>query len=111
MNKHSRTIRRNRIRSRISGTAQRPRASVFRSLSRVTVQLIDDTKNQTLLAVNGDVKKGQDKMAQAEKVGNEVASQAQAKGITTIVFDRGGYRYHGRVKAVADAMRAGGLKF
>lgn len=111
MQRAKRTIRHNRIRARLQGTRQRPRASVYRSLRRLSVQLIDDASMKTLVAVYGDVAKGQDKVAQAGVVGAEVAKQAQAQGITRIVFDRGGYRYHGRIKAVADAMREAGLEF
>ncbi len=111
MERTQRTIRHNRIRARLKGSAGRPRASVYRSLSRISVQLVDDVSMKTLLAVYGAVKAGQDKITQAKAVGEEVAKQAQTQGIKKIVFDRGGYRYHGRVKALAQAMRAAGLEF
>lgn len=111
MDQTKRKIRHHRIRARLQGSPGRPRASVYRSLSRISVQLIDDVNMKTLLAVYGDVAKGQDKITQARAVGQQVGAQAKALGITSIVFDRGGYRYHGRVKAVADAMREAGLEF
>jgi len=103
--------RKRRVRARITGTAQRPRASILRSLTRTSVQLIDDTAGKTVAAVMGRPKKGQSKTAQAEAVGVEIAAIAKKQGITKVVFDRSGYRYHGRVQAVAEAMRAGGLEF
>jgi large subunit ribosomal protein L18 len=111
MDTQKRYRRHARIRARVTGSGARPRASVFRSARMVSVQLVDDMTGQTLVAVHGQVKKGQTKTAQAEAVGKALAKQAKAKGISQIVFDRGGYRYHGRVKALADAMRSGGLVF
>lgn len=111
MDRNQRTIRHRRIRARLQGTSQRPRACVFRSLQCVSVQVINDTESKTLLAVYGDIKKGQNKITQAQKVGREVAKQALASGIKAVVFDRGGYKYQGRVKAVAEAMRENGLDF
>jgi large subunit ribosomal protein L18 len=111
MERTKRIVRHNRIRARLTGTAERPRASVYRSLTRVSVQLIDDVARKTVVAVHGSAKKGVDKMAQAKSVGNEVAKAALAKDIKAIVFDRSGYLYHGRIKALADAMREGGLDF
>lgn len=100
---------------KISGTSARPRLSVYRSLKHIRVQLIDDTARRTLLAVNdSELKKSANKVTAQElayNVGKLVAERAIAAGITTIVFDRGGYAYHGRVKAVAEGARAGGLKF
>ena len=101
------------------GTAQCPRASVFRSLSAISAQLIDDVRGRTLVAVTSatlperksDKHVTVAKLKQAEAVGRELARQAMALGIRRIVFDRGGYRYHGRVKAVAEALRAGGVRF
>ena len=100
-----------RIRARVHGTKTRPRASVYRSLSRLNVQLINDETGQTMVAAAGQVKKGVTKVAQAEALGAMIAQQAKTAGITEIVFDRGGYKYHGRVKALAEAMRKGGLHF
>lgn len=111
MNHAIRKRRHNRIRSKVMGTAKRPRACVFRSAKRLTVQLIDDTAGKTLVAVSGMPRKKQTRMEQATTVGEQVAALAKKASITAVVFDRGGYAYHGRVKAVADAMREGGLKF
>ncbi len=102
-----------RIRKTVHGTAQRPRLSVFRSNRDTYVQIIDDTKGHTLVAfdtrklsnVNGT------KVQKAYQLGTQIAKMALEKGITRIVFDRGGYLYHGRVKAVADGARAAGLQF
>lgn len=101
----------NRIRAKVVGTADKPRLAVFRSAAHVQAQLIDDTKGTTLVAMH-DLKdmKGT-KMERAEVVGKQLAVAAKAKGITTVVFDRGGFLYAGRVKALADAARAGGLVF
>lgn len=104
-----------RIRAKISGTAQKPRLSVFRSNKDIYVQLIDDTNGLTLVSANSRQKdvaaqKGT-KSEKASLVGKIVAEKAKALGIETCVFDRGGYLYHGRVKAVADGAREGGLKF
>lgn len=103
--------RHNRIRAKVKGTAERPRACVFRSNRQVSVQLIDDTTGKTLLAVYGEAKGKTTKREQAEKVGTQLATLAVKQGIKTVVFDRGGYIYQGRVQAVAEAMRAGGLVF
>ncbi len=111
MNQAIRNRRHKRIRSKVKGSAVRPRACVFRSATRISVQLIDDTANKTLLSVYGAPTKKQTKLEQAVVVGVEVAKQAQKAGIEAVVFDRGGYAYQGRVKAVAEAMREGGLKF
>ena len=100
-----------RIRKKISGTPERPRMSVFRSNKQIYVQVIDDLSGTTLAAASS---LGMDKMPkkeQAAKVGALIAQRAQEAGITTVVFDRNGYLYHGRVKEVADAARNGGLKF
>lgn len=114
MNKDLKKRRRNRVRAKVSGTADRPRASVFKSARFINVQLIDDKKGVTLLDVYSKQLMGKrqgNKIEIASKVGKEVALQAKKKGIKEIVFDRGSYRYHGRVKAVADAMRDDGLDF
>lgn len=96
----------------MSGTAQRPRLVVFRSLAHIEAQLIDDVKGHTLVAV-GDrqLKAKGTKTARATAVGAALAEQAKAKKIINVVFDRGGFQYHGRVKALAEAARTGGLKF
>jgi large subunit ribosomal protein L18 len=106
-----------RVRSKIDGTHERPRLNVFRSLSHIYAQLIDDAKGETLASastLDPDVRakvKGKSKTAQAEMVGELIAKRGGAKGVKTVLFDRGGYRYHGRVKALAEAARKGGLEF
>lgn len=97
------------MRSKITGTALCPRLAVFRSNSRVVLQLIDDVKGITVAA--GTSADGVPKMKAAFATGKTLAESACAKGITRVVFDRGGYRYHGRVRAVADGAREGGLSF
>lgn len=100
-----------RIRKKISGTASRPRLSVFRSNKQIYAQLVNDDKGMTLVAASSlgmDVKP---KIEQAAKVGEAIAKKAQEAGITTVVFDRNGYLYHGRIKELADAARNAGLKF
>lgn len=101
MNRTRRTIRHRRLRTRVSGTATRPRACVRRTLTRVIVQLIDDTSSRTLAAASGE----------PTEAGQAVAAAAKQLGISQVVFDRGGYKYHGRVKALAQAMRQAGLQF
>jgi len=105
--------RRRRVRSRVSGTAERPRLSVYRSNKGVFAQLIDDRAGNTLAAVNWiePELKSLTASAQAQKAGELLAERAKAAGIETCVFDRGGYQYHGRVKALAEGAREGGLKF
>lgn len=106
-----------RIREKVSGKANRPRLCVFRSLKHTYVQIVDDTEGKTLVAastaekeVRGDSK--QSGNIQASKLlGKAIAERARAKGIEAVVFDRGGYLYHGRVKAIAEAARESGLKF
>ena len=105
-----------RLRKHINGTAERPRLNVFRSLNNIYAQIIDDVKGETLVSASTLDKewKGQasgGNKAGAALVGKLVAERAVAKGITTVVFDRGGYVYHGRVAALADAAREAGLKF
>ena len=105
--------RRRRVRAKIVGTAERPRISVFRSNRGIFAQLIDDDAGHTLAAVNwteADLR-GLKPMEQATRVGALIAERAKAAGIETAVFDRGGYRYHGRVKALAEGAREGGLTF
>jgi large subunit ribosomal protein L18 len=105
-----------RIRKKILGTAERPRLNVYRSLNHIYVQLIDDLKGATLVAAHSaEGKKGESRtggnLAAAKDVGRVIAERAKAKGIDKVVFDRGGYIYHGRVKALAEAAREAGLKF
>lgn len=104
-----------RIRKRVSGTAGSPRLSVFRSNKEIYAQIIDDTKGTTLAAASSRDKalagKNVNKTEQAKAVGNAIAEKAKAAGIGAVIFDRGGYLYHGRVKALADAAREAGLKF
>ncbi|HQT82838.1 MAG: 50S ribosomal protein L18 [Parcubacteria group bacterium 20-58-5] len=99
-----------RVRATVIGTAARPRLAVYRSNRFVSAQLIDDAAGKTVAAAHGREFKGSQSV-QAVSVGEAIAKQAKAKGITTAVFDRGGYRYGGQVKALADAARAGGLAF
>jgi large subunit ribosomal protein L18 len=99
------------VRERVAGSAERPRLAVFRSLSHIYAQVIDDRSGNTLAAASDlDVGTGK-KSEKAKQVGKAIAERAKAKGIGEVVFDRGGYRYHGRVKALADAARESGLKF
>jgi len=104
-----------RIRKVISGTPERPRLSVFRSSKQIYCQLIDDMAGQTMIAASsnekGILEKKGTKVEKAKMVGQLIAERAKEHGIETIVFDRNGYLYHGRVKALADAARVGGLKF
>ena len=113
----ARQRRHQRVRRRVTGTAERPRLCVFRSLEHIESQIIDDTRGHTLIAAStrepvvreqlGD----KDKTAQAAVVGEVLAERALAAGIKSVVFDRGGYLYHGRVKSLAEAARKGGLEF
>ena len=106
-----------RVRKNLMGTADRPRLNVFRSLSGIYVQLIDDQSGRTLVSastVDRDLRdklKGMKKAEQAKLIGQTVAERAKDKGIQAVVFDRGGYRYIGRIKALADGAREGGLQF
>ena len=105
--------RRRRVRAKVRGTAERPRIAVFRSSRGIFAQLIDDDAGRTLAAVNwteGDLKSLK-RMEQAKKAGELLAERAKAAGVETAVFDRGGYQYHGRVKALAEGAREGGLIF
>ena len=102
-----------RIRERMSGTAQRPRLNVYRSLNHIYAQVVDDQKGETLVSASTiqlKLKSGGN-VAAAKQIGKAVAEKAVAKGIKQVVFDRGGYLYHGRVKALADAAREAGLEF
>ena len=100
-----------RVRNKISGTTERPRMSVFRSNKQIYVQIINDETASTLVAASSLGMEAMPKKEQAAKVGELIAKKAQEAGITTVVFDRNGYLYHGRIKEVADAARNGGLKF
>ena len=109
-----RTIRRHRIRKRVSGTPERPRLSVFRSTKHIYAQLVDDASGATLVFASSKeaAKSGEGgKTSASGAVGKLLAERAKAKGIVRVCFDRGGYLYHGRVKALADGARAGGLEF
>jgi large subunit ribosomal protein L18 len=101
-----------RIRKTLRGSSERPRLNVFRSLQHIYAQVIDDGQGRTLVAASS-AEKGRSggNIAGAKEVGKLLAERALAKGVTQVVFDRGGYKYHGRVKALADAAREGGLKF
>jgi large subunit ribosomal protein L18 len=105
-----------RIRVKISGTSDRPRLSVFRSNKHIYAQIIDDTQHKTLIAMSTghkefDAEGVGDKCEQAKKVGLLIAEKAKSAGIEKVVFDRGGYLYHGRIKALSDGAREGGLVF
>ena len=100
-----------RVRNKVSGVAERPRMSVFRSNKQIYVQIINDQTGRTLAAASSLGLEAMPKKEQAAKVGELIAKKAIEAGITTVVFDRNGYLYHGRVKEVADAARNGGLKF
>jgi large subunit ribosomal protein L18 len=109
----ARRRRRRRVRAKVHGTAARPRLSVFRSNRGIQAQLVDDVQGHTVAAVNwteGDLK-SLARMAQAKRAGELLAERAKAAGVEECVFDRGGYRYHGKVKALADGAREGGLRF
>jgi large subunit ribosomal protein L18 len=100
-----------RIRRKLAGTAERPRLNVNRSLNHLYVQLIDDQKGETLVAASSIKLKTGGNIAAAKEVGKAVAELAVKQGIKKVVFDRGGYLYHGRIKALADAAREAGLEF
>ncbi|HTS89145.1 MAG TPA: 50S ribosomal protein L18 [Gemmatimonadales bacterium] len=104
-----------RVRKKVAGTAERPRLVVFRSLKHIYAQLVDDDRGVCLLGVSdhseGVAPDGAGKIGKAKGTGRALAARAKAAGITAVVFDRAGYRYHGRVKAVADGARQGGLEF
>jgi large subunit ribosomal protein L18 len=105
--------RRRRVRAKVRGNTDRPRLSVFRSNRGIGVQVIDDVAGRTLASVSwteSDIK-GLQSMEQAKRVGELIAERAKTAGVETVVFDRGGYRYHGRVKALAEGAREGGLRF
>jgi large subunit ribosomal protein L18 len=113
----SRRLRHTRVRAKVKGTTARPRLNVFRSLHHIYAQVIDDEAGRTLASVStieADLRPqlaGKKKTEQAQAVGAAIAERARAMGVTQVVFDRGGYKYHGRVKALAEAARAAGLEF
>jgi large subunit ribosomal protein L18 len=115
--KESRERRHRRVRAKVVGTPERPRLNVYRSLAHIYVQVIDDSTGTTLVSastIDEELRPqmaGKKKSEQAKLVGQAVAVRAKAKGLSLVVFDRGGYLYHGRVKAVADGAREGGLEF
>ncbi len=107
-----RTIRRKRVRSRVTGTEQRPRLSVFKANRHIYSQLIDDATGKTLVSASSQEIKSKGKKSDlAKEVGKLTASKALAKKIKTVKFDRGGFAYHGRIKALAEGAREGGLEF
>ena len=113
----ARVRRHSRVRRRLTGSGERPRLSVYRSLSHIYAQVIDDVSRQTLVSAS-DVESALKNQADGKKkadvatlVGNLVAERSKEKGITNVVFDRGGFPFHGRIKALAEAARAGGLEF
>ncbi len=103
-----------RIRNKLAGTTERPRLAIYRSVAHIYAQVIDDSKGATLVAassVDKGAKTNGGNLAAAKAIGKLLAERAKEKGIKAVVFDRGGYQYHGRVKALADAARAAGLEF
>jgi large subunit ribosomal protein L18 len=100
-----------RIRRKLSGTGERPRLNVYRSLNHIYAQVIDDQKGETLVSASSIKMKTGGNLASAKEIGKAVAEKAVAQGIKKVVFDRGGYLYHGRIKALADAAREAGLEF
>lgn len=114
--REARLRRHRRVRATVQGTVERPRLNVFRSLSHIYAQVIDDTSGHTIAAASSTEPalrstEGKTKVTEAEAVGSAVATRALERGITKVVFDRGGYMYHGRVKALAEAARGAGLQF
>jgi len=105
--------RRRRVRAKVKGTPERPRLSVFRSNRGIQAQLIDDTAGHTVAAVTWteDELKSMSRMEQAKRAGELIAERGKQAGVEECIFDRGGYRYHGKVRALADGAREGGLKF
>jgi large subunit ribosomal protein L18 len=109
VNRHK---RHQRVRVHVIGTPERPRLAVYRSLNHIYAQLIDDGRSHTLAAASTvDLKAKGDGVAEAAEVGKAIAAKAKAAGVTSVVFDRGGFLYHGRIKALADAAREAGLEF
>lgn len=108
----SRVARHDRLRKKLSGTTERPRLAVFRSLKHISAQVIDDTTGTTLAAASSLEKTiGAGNAAGAKQVGEALAKRALEKGVKAVVFDRGGFRYHGRVQSLADGARSAGLEF
>src|SRR5687767_11871018 len=113
----ARERRHSRVRKHVFGTTQRPRLNVFKSLSGIYAQVIDDIDGNTIVSastIDKDLRekvKGMKKIEQAKAIGKEVAERAKSKGVSSVVFDRGGFRYVGRIKALADGAREGGLQF
>ncbi len=99
-----------RVRKNVAGTPERPRLVVFRSLKHITAQIVDDTTGRTMMTVTSNALEGK-KSEKSVQVGKLIAEKAKAAGVSKVVFDRAGYKYHGRVKAVADGAREGGLEF
>ncbi len=108
---HSRLTRKRRIRARLQGTTERPRLTVYRSLTQITAQVIDDSAKKTLVSASTREAKAKANTEGAKKVGVLLAQKAKEKGVKAVVFDRNAYKYHGRIKALADAAREGGLQF
>lgn len=108
-----RVVRHARVRKKLSGTAERPRLAVFRSLKHISAQVIDDLSGKTLASASSLEKdlKAAGNIEGAKKVGAELAKRAKKAGIESVIFDRGGFKYHGRVASLADGAREGGLKF
>lgn len=113
----ARVRRHKRVRSKVVGTSERPRLNVYRSLNHIYAQIIDDSQGHTLMSISSldsalrDTLADRTKTEQAAEVGKVLAERAKQAGITQVVFDRGGYKYHGRIKALAEASREGGLQF
>ncbi len=105
-----RTRRHFRLRKKVIGTPERPRLVIYRSLKHIYAQLVDDSAQRTLMTVTDSGLEGK-KVERSVEVGKRIAQKAKDAGVTKVVFDRGGYKYHGRVKAVADGAREGGLEF
>lgn len=114
---NKRKLRHTRVRKKVKGTSERPRLNVFKSLNHIYAQIIDDTADRTIVAASSNDKEMKGKMKTggnieaAKMVGTLVAARAVGKGLKKVVFDRGGYIYHGRIKALAEAAREGGLEF
>ena len=110
--KVNRAKRHRRVRVHVAGSKERPRLAVFRSLNHLYAQLIDDSESRTLASASTlQMKAKGNGVAQAAEVGKEIAARAKAAGVSSVVFDRGGFLYHGRIKALADAAREAGLEF
>ena len=115
--KAMRLKRKKRIRTKVSGTSDRPRLTVFRSAKHIYAQIVDDTRGQTLISASTmekqmrEKEKAENKVSTADEIGKLVAKRALDKGISSVVFDRNGYKYHGRVKALSDGARETGLDF